>query len=406
MIVKNVLIYTQLSFLDPLFYGTIYKYMCKLNTSGKYHYHIVSHEQIHYQISDEKQKKLNQAFKDYNISHYPLKWVNSKPRVLAKMFEVLAGFKKVNEIKKKVTVESVITLGSVAASYVYIFNIINCVPIIAYQFEPHSRFMVEGKTWSKYGLSYQLLSLFERRVLRKAKVVMTATESMKLEILKVNPKQNVMIVPTSVDESLFCINEISRAALRKELNLEGKTVFVYTGKFGDLYYKDEIAIAFSVLKQHFDNAFFLLLTPQIASTINEVMIKVGKLKETDFLIKKVPFEEMPNYLNASDFGIVAVPPTPSQKFRSPIKVGEYLMCGLPYLVCKGISDDDVWALKRRVGVVCDYFSEAQITQVIPQIAAFLNEDRKSRQDRCRQTGIDYRGINITLEAFKKIVVNG
>jgi hypothetical protein len=332
--------------------------------------------------------------------------VNFKPRVLSKLVEVFSGFKRVNQIKKKYPVESIITLGSIAASYAYLFNMINrSTPIIAYQFEPHSRFMIEGKAWSKYSLSYQLLNFFEQRILKKARTVMTATESMKLEILKVNPKQNVLIGPTCVDESFFCINEISRKSLRKDLNLENKIVFVYTGKFGDLYYKDEIAIAFSVLKQHFTNAFFLLLTPQPESMISEVMTNVGRLNKADFLIKKVPLEEMPDYLNASDFGIVAVPPTPSQKFRSPIKVGEYLMCGLPYLVCKGISDDDVWALKREVGVVCDYFSESQIEQVIPKIALLLNEDSVIRKERCRQAGIDYRSITIILDAFKKAIAN-
>ena len=53
-------------------------------------------------------------------------------------------------------------------------------------------------------------------------------------------------------------------------------------------------------------------------------------------------------LSAADLGVIAVPPTPSQRFRSPVKTALYWAAGLPILIPEGVADD--WWIARDEGV--------------------------------------------------------
>jgi hypothetical protein len=64
---------------------------------------------------------------------------------------------------------------------------------------------------------------------------------------------------------------------------------------------------------------------------------------------------------------------------------------LPYLVCKGVSEDDTWALKYNVGVVSDGFSREEGLKLSPAIRKFFEEDKAVLRSRCRAAGIAYRG---------------
>jgi hypothetical protein len=111
---------------------------------------------------------------------------------------------------------------------------------------------------------------------------------------------------------------------------------------------------------------------------------------------------MPDWLSAADLGIVAVPPLPAQRFRSPIKVGEYLACGLPYIVCRGVSEDDLWAERYGVGVVIDAFTREAVWRKADRIRALLAEEKTGLRSRCRAAGVAYRGKGIAVTAFGRV----
>lgn len=67
----------------------------------------------------------------------------------------------------------------------------------------------------------------------------------------------------------------------------------------------------------------------------------------------VNHEAVPSYLSAADVGLCFVHQAPSRLYCSPIKVGEYLACGLPVLITKGIGEDSDWIAKHGTGAVTD-----------------------------------------------------
>ena len=353
-----------------------------------YNFHIITHEQLDYIIDFETQKILNLEFKKYNVQHYPIKWEASS---IKKIRNLLNGFELVKNIKKNHNPIAVITLGSVAASFAYLYSKVISLNIIAHTFEPHSKFLLETGFWNKTSLGYLFLNYLEKKVVKNAYCIMTGTNHYKKVILDLNPNANVIVVPSNVDETQFQINSTLRNDIRKKLNIEQQTVFVYLGKFGGIYYNEEIIEFFSIIKNNIENAFFLVLTPNSKDSI-ELLFQKYKIEKEYYHINKIPYSEVPQYLNASDIGIIAIPPTPSQKFRSPIKVGEYLLCGLPYVICRGISEDDDCATINKVGVVLENFNVTSIEEKLIDIKKLLEQDIPNLQERCRVTGINYREI--------------
>ncbi len=73
------------------------------------------------------------------------------------------------------------------------------------------------------------------------------------------------------------------------------------------------------------------------------------LSEMNFRILYVTHEQVAAYLSASDFGIATVKPTPSKKYCSVTKVGEYLPSGLPVIITNNIGDDSDIISNRHAG---------------------------------------------------------
>ena len=98
--------------------------------------------------------------------------------------------------------------------------------------------------------------------------------------------------------------------------------------------------------------------------------------------------------------MIAVPPGPSKKFISNIKVGEYLCAGLPYLITRGVSEDYLFAEENEVGVVVDDFTESDIKAAWPKIQDYFERDPDERRKHCRDKGLGYRGFDTLNPRFR------
>jgi hypothetical protein len=213
----------------------------------------------------------------------------------------------------------------------------------------------------------------------------------------------------SVDEKAFTFKRKGRERVRREYSLHNRNVVLYLGKFGYLYYNEEIAKLCKILYDNINNTFFLVVTSNDNEAIQKMFREYGLPEESFSVTGNLSYDEVKDYISAADIGLSAVPPTPSQKFRSPTKVAEYLLCGLPYITCEGVSEDDIYAKKHNVGAVVKSFDENHISESIPQIRNLLDEEKVSIRERCRNVGISYRGKSnidsLFQQFFRKIYVH-
>jgi hypothetical protein len=147
---------------------------------------------------------------------------------------------------------------------------------------------------------------------------------------------------------------------------------------------------------------FLIVTPHVDEEVHS-LFDGANVPRNSYTIRHSDYPDIHGYYFAADFAIIAVPPGPSKKFISNIKVGEYLCAGLPFLITRGISEDHLVAEEQQVGVVVDDFVESEIKASWPRIHAFLSQDPEERRAHCRAVGLDYRGFDVLNPRFRSAV---
>jgi glycosyltransferase involved in cell wall biosynthesis len=154
------------------------------------------------------------------------------------------------------------------------------------------------------------------------------TELMKQEVcgkFKIDPKR-VGVWSSGVSSSIFDPhNFVAKGKeLRKKLGLSKKFIVFYHGALTANRGLIETIEAMDIIKQkYFDIVFFILGMGELAEHLKN-LIEIHKLQNHVVLHDAVAYEEIPNYIEMSDVGIVPLPNHPYWRFQSPLKLMEYL----------------------------------------------------------------------------------
>lgn len=406
MKIRSVIVFVYNSSQDPLFKGNLLLF---LQNAGRQQpdlrLHLITFEQVQYQLSADAQARQSAEWAADNIIWHPLRWHSGSFKLLKKAYDLVVGLLLCLRLRMG-GARSIMGLGTVAGSFALMIAKLLGLRYYGYQFEPHSEFMLDCNVWPASSIAYRGLHYLEGLTSRHADILSTGTRHMMARLAAEDSPARTYLLPSCVDDQRFQFSAVGRSQVRARYGLgEHQPVVLYLGKFGGLYYDDEIGGFFAALRQQLPTLHLLVVTPDPPAQVEAGLLRAG-LAPDSYTITRSAYEEVPNYISAADFGLVAVPPQPSQRFRSPIKVGEYLCCGLPYLVCRGVSEDDVVALRDGVGVVVEAFDPAAAHLAAPQLAAFLAEDKQLQRARCRAAGIAYRGLNqfvpVADEIFRQL----
>ncbi|MEP1034897.1 hypothetical protein [Ekhidna sp.] len=401
---KKAVVYIYNSFKDPLFQSNMLLYLLDANKELDYSFALITYEQSEFAISKAEKKELKKELKERNIYWIPLRWHSGKLKLIKKTWDALYGLLIILKYRL-LGYNRIVSLGTVSGSFAYIYSVLFRMRHYLYQYEPHSEFLKDMGIWSERSLSFQVLNWLEKRSGLYTEVIATGTIHMMNRLHKMGSKAQVFKIPSCVNDQLFSFSKENRSQIRESLQIVDRKVLIYVGKFGGIYFDQEVFKLCKSILERDPTFFFLFLTPNDQDTIKSNFKQVG-ISEKNYYVSLVPYNEVYRYISASDIGLVSVPPLPSQKFRSPIKVGEYLCCGIPYIVCKGVSEDDEYAKKEGVGVVLDNFEEVNIEKQFVEIEDLMKTDSRILRQKCRSAGLQYRGFSklrfVSLNAFKSL----
>jgi len=405
---KNTLVFIYNSFNDPLFQNLMLSYIREVAKENVGEFHLVTFEQERYRHNSHTmtqshsmtttQKKL----REQNIYWHPLTFHTGRFLLLKKLWDLLTGFLLVSWLRIKHKTRIIFCFANVAASFGLIFSRLLNMKLMVYSYEPHSEFMADLGYWSRSGMKYRLLNWLEWQAGLSADVIMTGTQHMVDELTRRKSKAQLYRAPTAVDPADFKFNLADRKRMRNDLGVnDEQPLFIYVGKFGGLYYQEEIPALLSNIIQHLPEAHFVVVTSNDQDEIEEMF--GNHLNSKAYSITgNLDYSELKAYLSAADVGISGVPPSPSQKYRSPTKVAEYLLMGLPYITTKGVSEDDEVAIDKNVGAVLDTFSEKPTKEFYESLQKLLDEPKDQRRTRVREVGSVYRSRDRIIEIFKGI----
>ena len=387
---KKIIVYLYNALHDPLIKGNIMLYIMDAAKTGKYDFYFITYEQDQFKLNDKEKAKIIEQLEEINIHWKAFNW--SSGSIIRKGFDFLKVARFIFYLRYIKKYKAIISLASVAGAFAYVYTVIFGLKLYLYQYEPHSEYGLDGNMWSKQSLTFKILKFLEKRSAKKATVISSGTRHMMNRLNDWGVKAKYLNIPSVANHQRFQFNLEDREKMRAKFSLNSDNrLVIYSGKFGDLYYENEIGVLFRSLLNNSKDYYFIILTLTDQKLAKKVM-EVNNIPKNSYFISSVDYEEMSAYLSAADLGVVAAPPLPSRKFCSNIKVGEYLCNGLPYLICKGVSEDDEIAMENQVGIVIDQFNNASGNLVHSELKKILDEDINSLKKRCRSVGMKYRSF--------------
>lgn len=400
---SKIVIFLYNRFFDPVVQSNFWLFIAHTLSDKKHQFHVVSYENPNHPLTPIEQYKLS-TWKEMGLGWTPLRW-HSGTRLTSKLYDVLQGFFVLLRLRLS-GFRFVMAFASVSGSFSYFYSKLLKYNLYIHSYEPHSEYMLDNGKWKAKSLQYKILNYLEYKSAHEAKIIVSATNFMRKRLMNEwRVKSTFYKIPSVIDEIKFRFNEQDRIDVRSKLNItQDLWVLYYPGKFGDLYYYEETVWMFRWLYELNARFHFLIVTPQNPTEIFQIFDAVGVPKNA-FTITQSSYDNIHQYASAADFGIIAVPPGPSKKFISNIKVGEYLCAGLPYLITKGVSEDYLIASEKEVGVVVNDFDKSSILKAYPQICSYLESDKKRLRNHCREIGVGYRGFENLSKVFDKALID-
>lgn len=398
-----IIIFLYNRLFDPLIQGNFWLYIKDYlqDPGAPVRFHVITYEDPRHPLT-EAQKALVAEWTRQGLEWTALTW-HPGMSLVRKFRDVLSGLVAVARLRMK-GYRHIAALGSVAGTFAYFCALPLRLRLFLYQYEPHSEVSRDAGAWDEKSLQFRLARFFERRSAEYAHVIASGTRFMG-ERLKRDwgVRAEFFRVPTVVNEDKFHHDAAVAARMRADLGLQpGQPVLFYTGKFGGLYYDVEIAQAFSWLRAYDPQLHLLIVTPNEDAFVHDLFARAG-VDRAHYSVCHSSYDDIERFYFVGDLGLITIPPGPGQKFRSSIKVGEYLCAGMPFLTPTGVSEDYLHATERDVGVVVADFSEGAIRGAWPEIRRYLDMDRDARRAHCREFGIEYRGFSSLNPIFKDAI---
>jgi glycosyltransferase involved in cell wall biosynthesis len=359
-------------------------------------------ESVHY-ISLERRKESSfQIPESEGLFHYPYFSKKTKFRAFTKFSDFLGVFRFSRKILKEKSINLVICRSVLAGIIGYFLKKSANIPFAVESFEPHAEYMRERGIWKRFGFSYLIQHFFEMKQMNEAILLMPVSRKYEERLAQIGcPKEKISTVPCSVNLDMFRFNQHSRTKIRSKLSIpDNATVGVYTGKFGGMYMDEE---AWSLFKWSFEliQCFYLMIiTPNPDPVINN-LLKIRNLPFNKIKVICVEFSEMPQYLSSADFAFSLHYPTPSMKYVSPIKNGEFWACGLPIIMPGGIGDDCNLISEFPVAGTLFDLNESSMKSAIDSIKIKI-----SKRPEIREIAKTYRNLDFVKMAYRRLIYLG
>ncbi|MBD1396957.1 glycosyltransferase [Pontibacter sp. JH31] len=261
---------------------------------------------------------------------------------------------------------------------------------------------VDFSGWEPSGLQYRIYRDIEFKALRRSDGVLVRSNQAKLILASragaLFNENIITVINNGRDKNLFAPK--FDEALKKEIfnsSTEDFPVLVYAGSIGPQYCFDEMMYIFSKVHQLNSLTKFLILTGQ--PEIVEKNLEAYNTLRANCLVKKVAAEEVPIYLSIADIAFALRRPTFSMKAVAPIKLGEYLLCGVPVLATKGIGDTELYIQ----GVTCAHMltdlETSHLDASVQWVYQTLSQDRRTVRDEARRIGERYFDLEKTVSQY-------
>jgi len=239
--------------------------------------------------------------------------------------------------------------------------------------------------WPEGGLTCRSLRWLERRLLAAADSLVVVSVPFRREIAGRPGVGSVpVVIPNSFDADLFWYDPARRTRLREMCGLNGQFLMVFVGG-GHKPSESPAAMAeaFAHVLARRQEARLLALSPYGAPQLVKRLEELNVPADT-FRVSSCPHEKVPDFLRMADLGLCLIAQTPAKRVSSPVKFPEYLACGLPVLVSKGIGDTGQAIGDSGLGEVADLSAAGDLERTVDRAVARITAEGGELKARCAE----------------------
>lgn len=203
-------------------------------------------------------------------------------------------------------------------------------------------------------------------------------------------RDDVLVIPSCVDRSIFYYDADARKQLRRQYGLTEETkVICYSGGLSVWQKVERIIELLSQISATKPDFRFLFLTKE-QKKFRE-MVRASALPLEKCILTSVPHQDMRFYLSTADAGIIMRDDIPVNNVACPIKIGEYLGCGLPIIITRGIGDLSVQIATAGAGLLLD-----ENRNMATQVVEFMKD---TKFDTYRHRAIRFCEKHLAFESY-------
>ena len=257
----------------------------------------------------------------------------------------------------------------------------------------------EFRGGSSRPFSYQVLRAIETLSVRRAQAITVRTRSA-AKILSQRagvPLERFHVVPNARDAARFRpVSSKTVERRRRELGVGGPIV-VYAGSSLTGKYLGEAMLRFfrHVLALQPD-ARLLLLMPTLEEA--RALLSANEDIASACIVRSVVPEDVPGWLAAADLGLCMIRPSYSMQAASAIKLGEYLLCGLPVVATGGVGENES-IIGKDVGVCLSDTGDKALAAASDWFVRNVLPNRRRFRDACREAGVTHFSLQIAVSSL-------
>ncbi|KGD61186.1 hypothetical protein T9A_01635 [Alcanivorax jadensis T9] len=255
------------------------------------------------------------------------------------------------------------------------------------------------------GLAHRMLRDIEFRALHYSQAIMVRSSDA-ASILKERAGASFeptkfFVVGNGRDSTLFApCNDGGDVNLKKSIGLDAHAPTVaYVGSLGGKYRFDQVLEFFNRLRILQADLQLLVVTPSPDLAI-KALSNASQNDAERCVVVSVFGNEVPQYLSFVDLGLMFIEPSYSMRAVAPVKLGEYLLCGLPVVATVKNIGDSADVLSPDFGFPLFDVGEQSLQAASEWFVSLLSSGNlPGARKEARKAGVKYFSMEAVIDGY-------
>jgi len=324
-------------------------------------------------------------------------WTGLRPRrggsLVAKLLDIARGIWTVRSIARSSRADLLHARSYLPAGICWVASRLTGTP---YLFDMRGFLPEEyrdGGHWTERDIRYRALRLAESHLLRGAWEIVVLTRAAERRLRSEDRyaaarTRPITVIPCAVDLARF------RPGTR-----DADPTLVYSGSLGMWYLFDEMLAVYARARRTEPRLRFLVLNRGEHDLVALAIARAG-LRDAPIELRSVDFAGMPAQVARGHVAIALLRRVPSKIGSSPIKIAEYLACGLPTVVNEGLGDIDEEIEATGAGHVMPALDESALEDAGTAVARLATDT--AARERARTLAEEAYAVDLGVDRYYDI----